>query len=67
MTSDREFRIDISDSDIREAKVAWLTAWESDVTNVRVSTLYEEYASLVRARAQQLAEDFRAGEASTRG
>jgi len=67
MTSDGDFRIDISDSDIRHAKVSWLTAWESDVTNVRVSALYEEYAGLVRAQAQQIAEDFRAGEASTLG
>ena len=56
MSSDRELRIDITTSDIRQAKVAWLTAWESDAPNDRVSDLYEDYAALVSAQALQIAD-----------
>ena len=59
MSSDRELRIDITTSDIRLAKVAWLTAWESDAPNDRVSDLYEDYAALVSAQAQQIADGVR--------
>ena len=59
MSADRELRIDITNDDIRQAKVAWLTAWESDAPNDRVSDLYEDYAALVSAQAQQIAESVR--------
>jgi len=59
MSADRELRIDITNDDIRQAKVAWLTAWESDAPNERVSDLYEDYAALVSAQAQQIAESVR--------
>lgn len=59
MSLDREFRIDITNDDIRLAKTSWLTAWESDAPNHRVSDLYEDYARLVSAQAQQIADDFR--------
>ena len=59
MSADRELRIDITNDDIRQAKVAWLSAWESDAPNERVSDLYEDYAALVSAQAQQIAESVR--------
>ncbi|MGV8967109.1 MAG: hypothetical protein ACOH2F_12605 [Cellulomonas sp.] len=61
MSPDRELRIDITNSDIRQAKVAWLVAWESDAPNDRVSDLYEDYAALVSAQAQQIADGARRG------
>lgn len=59
MSQDRELRIDITNDDIRLAKLSWLTAWESDAPNERVSTLYDDYARLVSAQAQQIAEGVR--------
>ena len=59
MSLDREFRIVITNNDIRLAKSSWLTAWESDAPNHHVSDLYEDYARLVSAQAQQIAEDVR--------
>ncbi|HEY5516444.1 MAG TPA: hypothetical protein VIK12_09590 [Pengzhenrongella sp.] len=59
MSQDREFRVDITNTDIRSAKVSWLTAWESDAPNDRVSDLYEDYARLVSAQAQQIADAVR--------
>lgn len=59
MSFDRAFRIDITNNDIRLAKIDWLAAWESDAPNDRVSDLYEDYARLVSAQAQQIADDVR--------
>lgn len=61
MPSDHEYLIDITDTDIRLAKVSWLTAWESDASHARVSDLYEDYARLVSGQAQQIADEDRAG------
>ena len=59
MYIDHEFRVEISNDDIRRAKAFWITAWESDAPNHRVSDLYDDYAHLVSAQAQQLADDLR--------
>lgn len=59
MSLDREFHIDITNNDIRLAKSSWLTARESDAPNHRVAELYEDYARLVSAQAQQIADDVR--------
>lgn len=59
MFLEREIRIDITNHDIRLAKAAWLTAWESDAPNDRVADLYVDYAALISAQAQQIADDVR--------
>ena len=59
MPSDDELRIDITNSDIHLAKVAWLTAWESDAPNARVASLYDDYTRFVSAQAHQIADDDR--------
>ncbi|QTE29826.1 hypothetical protein [Pengzhenrongella sicca] len=59
MPSDEELRIEITDKDIRLAKIAWLTAWESDAPHERVSGLYADYTRFVSAQAQQIADDDR--------
>lgn len=59
MSPDRELRIDITNDDIRSAKLAWLASWESDAPNDRVSDLYDDYAALVSAQAQQIADGTR--------
>ena len=58
--SDAEFRVEISDGDVRCAKWAWLAARDASApSGDRVQRLFEEYESLVRAQAQQIADDFR--------
>ena len=59
MSFDHEFRVEITNYDIRLAKVSWIAAWESDAPNTKVSDLYEDYARLISAQAQQIADDFR--------
>lgn len=59
MPTDREFRVEITNEDIRRAKISWLMAWESDVPHARVCDLYTEYAQLISAQAQQIADDDR--------
>jgi len=56
MFGDREIGVEINNSDVRVAKAEWLAAWESDASNDRVSTLYDDYVRLVSAQAQQIAE-----------
>ncbi len=58
--SDEDFRVEISDADVRLAKRAWLAARDvCAVSEDRVQRLFDEYEMLVRAQAQQIAEDFR--------
>ena len=56
MSLDHGFRIDVTNTDIRMAKARWLAAWVSDISNERVSDLYEEYAQLVATQARQTAD-----------
>ncbi|WP_448631177.1 hypothetical protein [Cellulomonas soli] len=55
-----DWRIDITDADIRDAKKAWKAACEGDASLARVEQLYESYRGLVQRQAQQIAEEFRA-------
>jgi hypothetical protein len=56
-----EFRVDITDADVRTAKRAWLAARDGDASSDRVQRLLDEYEQLVKAQAQQIADDFRRG------
>jgi len=57
---DPELRIEVTNDDIRAAKCAWLAARDGDDPEVRVEQLSRGYEQLVRAQAQQIAEEFRA-------
>ncbi|NYI59353.1 hypothetical protein [Cellulomonas soli] len=55
-----EWRIAITDADIRAAKKAWQAACEGEASLARTHQLHESYRGLVRLQAQQIAEEFRA-------
>jgi len=55
-----EYRIDVTNADIRAAKQAWLGARDGAESAVRVEQLRWSYGRLVRTQAQQIAEEFRA-------
>ncbi len=58
--SDDEFRVGITDADVRIAKRAWLAARDSGAaSDDEVQRLLHEYERLVKAQAQQIADDFR--------
>ncbi len=59
MTDDS--RIEITDADIRTAKRAWLAARDGNASSERVERLFDEYERLIKAQAQQIANDFRRG------
>lgn len=53
-----EWRVDVTDDDIRAAKRAWMAARDSGDA-ARTEDLYRDYERLVRTQARQLAEDVR--------
>lgn len=57
-----EWRPEISDDEIREAKHSWLAARDgvTEVTPERVAVLFEYFRTLISLQAQQIAEEFRA-------
>lgn len=54
------WRIDVTDNDIRIAKRAWIAARDGDASEPVVDRLHEDLRMLVSAQAQQIADDFRA-------
>ncbi len=59
MTAD--WRLHISDAEIRFAKHEWLAARDGDdeVGPERVAILFEYYRALISLQAQQIADEFR--------
>jgi hypothetical protein len=58
--SDDEFRVRITDADVRIAKRAWLAARDSGVaSDEEIQRLFDQFEGLVKAQAQQIADDFR--------
>ncbi|MGV8966841.1 MAG: hypothetical protein ACOH2F_11235 [Cellulomonas sp.] len=57
MEMEWEPRIDVSNSDIRAAKSAWLAAQGSDGPQSRVDELRRGYIQLLRTQNRQMAED----------
>jgi len=55
-----DLRIEVTNADIRVAKSAWLVALDTEATPERVEQLHRGYETLIRAQAQQMAEEFRA-------
>jgi uncharacterized protein YecT (DUF1311 family) len=58
------WRIEVTDSDIRVAKRAWIAARDGDAPEAAVDRLYEDLRMLISAQAQQIADDFRARRAA---
>ncbi|WP_282945873.1 hypothetical protein [Cellulomonas endometrii] len=65
MTED-EWRIDVTDADIRAAKRAWIATRDSDASDAEVDRRYDDLRLLVHAQAQQIADDVRAHAAAPR-
>jgi len=55
-----EWRIDVTDADVRAAKREWVAARDGDATDAEVERRYGVLRMLVHAQAQQLADDVRA-------
>ncbi len=55
-----EWRIAVTDADIRAAKREWVAARDGAATDAEVARRYEVLRLLVHAQAQQLADDVRA-------
>lgn len=53
------FRIDITDGDVRAAKRAWQAARDEDPSAARTAQLHASYRRVVSGQAQQIADDFR--------
>ena len=51
-----EWRVDVTDEDIRMAKLAWLAACDGGADPARVATLHTSYERLVRTQGRQLSE-----------
>ncbi|GAA4627008.1 MULTISPECIES: hypothetical protein [Cellulomonas] len=62
--ADDEWLVDVTDEDIRVARLAWMCARDRGATDLRITQLYESYRGLVMMQAQQIAEDFRYRHAS---
>lgn len=60
--STTDWRLHISDDEIRKAKYEWLAARDGDdeVSAQRVANLFDYYRALIRLQAQEIAEEFRA-------
>lgn len=60
--STADWRLHISDDEIRKAKYEWLAARDDDdqVSAERVAILFHYYSALISLQAQQIAEAFRA-------
>ena len=58
-----DWRLTITDAEIRTAKHEWLAARDGDVyvAPERVAILFEYYRALISLQAQQIADEFRAG------
>lgn len=54
-----EWRIDVTDADVRAAKRAWLAARRADPASARTAELYRSYERIVRTQARQLMERVR--------
>jgi len=54
-----DWRVDITNADVRDAKQAWLAAHDGGAPEALVDLLYQDYLHLVSAQAQQFAEDLR--------
>ena len=54
-----ECRVEITDDDVRAARLAWRAAREQDPHSARTERLYEGYRRIVSGQAQQIADDFR--------
>ena len=61
-TTALDWRLQISDAEIRAAKHEWLAARDGDdeVAPEWVAILFEYYRALIRLQAQQIADEFRA-------
>lgn len=53
----------VTDADVHAARDAWWRAQNVEPDARRTAQLYESYRSIVRAQAQQIAEEFRAARA----
>lgn len=59
------WRVDITNADVREAKHRWLVAHDGGGPDALIDLLYQDYAHLISAQAQQIAEDVRRGRTSS--
>ncbi|HEY0119027.1 MAG TPA: hypothetical protein VGC04_09625 [Cellulomonas sp.] len=60
---DRDFYVHVTDADVHAARDAWWRAHNADPSAERTVILYESYRQIVRAQAQQIADEFRAAHA----
>ncbi len=60
---DRDFYVHVTDGDVHAARDAWWRAHSDDPSAERTVTLHESYRRIVRAQAQQIADEFRAAHA----
>ena len=55
----REWRVDVTNADVRTAKEQWLAAYEGGGPTSLIDLLYQDYVHLISAQAQQLADELR--------
>jgi len=60
-------RVEITDEDIRAAKVLWEVARDGVAPPAEVESRFDDYRRLVSAQAQQIADDFRRRRAASSG
>ena len=58
-TESREWRVELTNADVRAAKEKWLAAYEGGGPNSLIDLLYQDYVHLISAQAQQLADELR--------
>lgn len=58
-----DLRVNVTNDDVRAARAAWLAARDGDAAPARADQLLRGYEHVVRAQAQQMAEEFRAARA----
>ena len=54
-----DWRVDISNDDLRDAKRRWLAAHDGGAPDDLVDLVYQDYVHLISAQAQQFADDLR--------
>ena len=54
-----EWRVDVTNADLRAAKQQWLAAYDGGAPNALIDLLYQDYVHLISAQAQQLADELR--------
>lgn len=58
--SAEDWRVIVTDADIRAVKREWVAARDGDATDARVDRLYDDLRMLIHAQAQQIADEVRA-------